>query len=155
RPRCFLCLARGGAMKHTTNARWAHIVCVLLVPEVFFRDPDDHDGVDCLSYLALFAALWLSPPASPPRHLHRCRHLPLFRRLSLFHLRCCLLWCHRRRRRRLPHVGRCRRLTILHQSSPRRDRSSLLFSRHISQRGARDHQVRRPRPPYRRIQKPG
>ncbi|CAL4965688.1 unnamed protein product [Urochloa decumbens] len=47
RPSCCLCPARGGAMKRTTEGQWAHISCALFVPEVFFRDPDGRDGVDC------------------------------------------------------------------------------------------------------------
>ncbi|KAJ1282255.1 hypothetical protein BS78_03G037900 [Paspalum vaginatum] len=47
RPICCLCPARGGAMKRTTEGQLAHISCALLVPEVFFRDPDGRDGIDC------------------------------------------------------------------------------------------------------------
>ncbi|KAI5005291.1 hypothetical protein ZWY2020_032534 [Hordeum vulgare] len=47
RPPCRLCPARGGAMKRTTDGAWAHIACALLVPEVFFQDPDGREAIDC------------------------------------------------------------------------------------------------------------
>lgn len=34
-------------MKHTRDGRWAHIVCALYVPEVFFKDPEGREGIDC------------------------------------------------------------------------------------------------------------
>ncbi|MCL7039605.1 hypothetical protein MKW94_025135 [Papaver nudicaule] len=44
---CCLCPVKGGALKPTTDNRWAHITCALLVPEVFFRDPEGREDIDC------------------------------------------------------------------------------------------------------------
>ncbi|KAI4333457.1 hypothetical protein L6164_018267 [Bauhinia variegata] len=44
---CCLCPIKEGAMKPTTDGKWAHIVCALLVPEVFFRDPEGREEIDC------------------------------------------------------------------------------------------------------------
>ncbi|KAA8526729.1 hypothetical protein F0562_009042 [Nyssa sinensis] len=44
---CCLCSFSGGAMKPTTDGRWAHLVCALFVPEVFFTDPEGREGIDC------------------------------------------------------------------------------------------------------------
>jgi NuA3 HAT complex component NTO1 len=45
--RCSLCPKIEGAMKQTIDGKWAHLVCALLVPEVFFVDPEGRDGIDC------------------------------------------------------------------------------------------------------------
>ncbi|KAK9937757.1 hypothetical protein M0R45_014527 [Rubus argutus] len=44
---CCLCPDKGGAMKPTGDGRWAHIVCALYVPEVFFKDPEGREKIDC------------------------------------------------------------------------------------------------------------
>ncbi|KAK7317832.1 hypothetical protein RJT34_02398 [Clitoria ternatea] len=51
--RCLLCPVKEGVMKRVTMGKeegeegWAHVVCALLVPEVFFRDPEGREGIDC------------------------------------------------------------------------------------------------------------
>ena len=43
---CCLCNLRGGALKHTTNGRWAHIVCAMAIPEVLFEDVMERDSIN-------------------------------------------------------------------------------------------------------------
>lgn len=45
--KCCLCPKQGGPLKPTVDGQWAHIICALLVPEVFFRDPEGREGIDC------------------------------------------------------------------------------------------------------------
>ncbi|XP_076354926.1 lysine-specific demethylase 4A-like isoform X2 [Tachypleus tridentatus] len=43
---CCLCSLRGGALKPTTDGRWAHILCTLLIPEVVFQDICTKEPID-------------------------------------------------------------------------------------------------------------
>ncbi|KAL1817949.1 hypothetical protein DCAR_0522442 [Daucus carota subsp. sativus] len=43
---CCLCPETEGAMKRAGDENWAHIVCALFVPEVFFQDSEGREGID-------------------------------------------------------------------------------------------------------------
>ncbi|XP_072373316.1 lysine-specific demethylase 4C-like isoform X3 [Scyliorhinus torazame] len=43
---CCLCNLRGGALKQTTDKRWAHVMCAVAVPEVRFVNVVDRSPVD-------------------------------------------------------------------------------------------------------------
>lgn len=47
---CCLCCLRGGALKPTSNGKWAHIVCALAITEIKFdnipkREPINIEGI--------------------------------------------------------------------------------------------------------------
>ncbi|KAM4738555.1 lysine-specific demethylase 4B isoform 2-T2 [Anableps anableps] len=43
---CCLCNLRGGALKMTTDSRWAHVICAIGVPEARFVNAIDREPVD-------------------------------------------------------------------------------------------------------------
>ena len=43
---CELCQLRGGPLKPTSNGKWAHVTCAVVVPEVLFGDPDKREPVN-------------------------------------------------------------------------------------------------------------
>lgn len=43
---CSLCRLGGGALKRTTDHRWAHVGCAVAMPEVFFTDVNLRDGIN-------------------------------------------------------------------------------------------------------------
>ncbi|OQR94021.1 hypothetical protein THRCLA_08275 [Thraustotheca clavata] len=43
---CCLCLREGGALKPTSDRRWAHVICALAIPELSFRDVPTMEPID-------------------------------------------------------------------------------------------------------------
>ncbi|XP_014486863.1 PREDICTED: lysine-specific demethylase 4C-like isoform X2 [Dinoponera quadriceps] len=46
---CCLCPMFGGAMKRTSDSRWAHILCTLMVPGAIFKDAINKDPINVLA----------------------------------------------------------------------------------------------------------
>jgi hypothetical protein len=45
-PRCCLCPVVGGAMKPTTDGRWAHLACAIWIPETCLLDVKKMEPID-------------------------------------------------------------------------------------------------------------
>nr|XP_048706718.1 lysine-specific demethylase 4C isoform X11 [Caretta caretta] len=81
---CCLCNLRGGALKQTTDKKWAHVMCAIAIPEVRFGNVTERTPVDTsripLQRLKL-AAAWISDKvkystsADVDGVLHICRFL--------------------------------------------------------------------------------
>ncbi|KAF3326010.1 histone-lysine N-methyltransferase ATX1-like protein [Carex littledalei] len=48
-PRCCLCPITGGAMKQTTDGRWAHLACAIWIPETCLMDIKRMEPIDGIS----------------------------------------------------------------------------------------------------------
>ncbi|CAL5090627.1 unnamed protein product [Urochloa decumbens] len=48
-PKCCLCPVTGGAMKPTTDGRWAHLACAIWIPETCLKDVKRMEPIDGLS----------------------------------------------------------------------------------------------------------
>ena len=45
---CCLCSLRGGALKPTTDGKWAHIICALTISEAVFEDPRKREPINVM-----------------------------------------------------------------------------------------------------------
>ena len=85
RPTCVLCPQTGGAMKRTTDGRWAHLTCALWVPGVQFLDPEGRDIIHPFAInekrLELLCTICNQPKGAPIQ----CKHP---RCMTAFHASC-------------------------------------------------------------------
>jgi len=47
--KCCLCFRKGGALKPTADGRWAHIICAICIPQVYFDQIESRDAVNVAS----------------------------------------------------------------------------------------------------------
>jgi len=49
---CCLCPMFGGPLKRTSDSRWAHILCTLMIPGATFKDAINKDPINVLTIMA-------------------------------------------------------------------------------------------------------
>lgn len=85
---CCLCYVRGGALKRTTDARWAHILCALLLPGVAFKDSVCKEPISVLSVSKVNIEIECMFCGSRCGACIQCNHA---RCQNMFHPMCALL----------------------------------------------------------------
>lgn len=66
-PQCTLCCLRGGALKKTLDGRWAHVVCAVLIPDVYFESFEEKAGIETKQV----------PKARKRLQCYLCKDLPM------------------------------------------------------------------------------
>ncbi|OQR70688.1 lysine-specific demethylase 4C-like [Tropilaelaps mercedesae] len=66
-PQCTLCCLRGGALKKTLDGRWAHLVCAVLIPDVYFENFEEKAGIETKQV----------PKARKRLQCYLCKDLPM------------------------------------------------------------------------------
>lgn len=66
-PQCTLCCFRGGALKKTLDGRWAHLICAVLIPDVYFENFEEKAGIETKQV----------PKARKRLQCYLCKDLPM------------------------------------------------------------------------------
>ncbi|KAK3090508.1 hypothetical protein FSP39_012380 [Pinctada imbricata] len=88
---CSLCCLRGGALKPTTDGKWAHIVCALTLPEVKFENPSRREPIntdDMNVDRSKLKCYYCSPMKNSDQSSGMCVQCSLGRCTSSFHVTC-------------------------------------------------------------------